>query len=577
MNKKIYSGTGLILLAIAFLVFTLFNNLVLSGVKLDLTQGHLYTLSKGTKNILDSIDEPINLYLFFSNKTSRDLAGLRAYQQRVKELLDQYVSLSRGKIKLHVIDPEPFSEEEDRATSFGLQSVPAGNGDKVFFGLAGTNALNDHEVIPFFQPDKEQFLEYDISRMVQALSVKHKPVVGLMSSLKVQGNVDMKTFRTTPPWIILNDLHKEFDVHNIEMTATSIPNDVNLLVIIHPKDLSEETQFAIDQFVMKGGHVLAFVDPLPEQDQPQQNGIMAHSQIQPSDMHKLLASWGVKLRDGVIVGDSDAALRVRSGNGGQTIRHLAILGLDKNDISANDVVTASLKNINVSSAGILDTEKDATTHVEPLLQSSRYAMPIATPELQYMTNPEELEKGFKPTGKRYTIAARITGTASSAFPKGIKGHEKDVVSRTEKLDVIVVADTDILTDRLWVQVQNFFGQRIASPFANNGDFVINAVDNLLGSSDLISVRSRGHFTRPFTVVQELRRKADAKYQQSADDLQAKLSDTESKLQKLQAEKTKNNVLTLSPGQQAALEKFQKEKLDIRRQLREVRHQLDKDI
>ena len=578
MNRKIYSGTGLVLLALAFLVFTLFNNLVLNSIKLDLTEGHLYTLSKGTKNIVASIDEPIHLYFFFSDKASQDLSGLRAYSQRVKELLDQYVSMSHGKIKLQVIDPEPFSEEEDRATAFGLQSAPAGNDKKIYFGLAGTNSLNDHEVIPFFQPNKERFLEYDISRLVQALSLKHKPVVGMMSSLDVQGNVDSHTYSVTPPWVILDELRKEFDVHNIEMSATSIPKDVKLLVIIDPKDLSQETQFAIDQFVMKGGHVLAFVDPMPEQDRPEQSGIMrSPMSIRPSDMGKLLAAWGVKLRDGVIVGDAGAALRVSSGESGGSVRHLAILGFDKKDFAANDVITSSLDDVNFSSAGILDTEKDATTKIEPLIQSTQYAMPIPTPEMEFMQNPEELEKGFKPTGERYTIAARITGTASTAFPNGIEGHEKDVVKQTDKLNVIVVADTDVLTDRLWVRVQKFFGRQISSPFANNGDFIVNAVDNLLGSSDLISVRSRGRFTRPFEVVQELRRKAQAKYQQSADDLRAQLSDTEEKLNKLQGQKVKNNVLTLSPEQEAAVQKFEAEKLHIRKQLREVKHQLDKDI
>ena len=577
MNKKIYSGTGLVLLAVAFLVFTLFNNMLFTGVKLDLTQGHLYTLSPGTKKIIAKIDEPINLYFFFSNKASENLAGLRAYSQRVKELLEQYQSLSNGKIKLHVIDPEPFSKAEDKATGFGLQGVPDGNDNTIYFGLAGTNSVGDHQVIPFFAPGKERFLEYKISRLIQSLEVHKKPVVGLMSSLKMDGGIDMKTFHTSPPWVVMTELHKEFDVRNIKMTATSIPKDVKLLMIVHPKNLSEETRFAIDQFAMRGGHVLVFVDPLAEKDTPKPNGMLPnHHGDQASHMNGILESWGVKLRNGVIVADAKDALQVR-GQSGQAVRHLAILGLDQSNFNHNDVVTSSLKNINVSTAGILKVLKNATTHVEPLIQSSTYAMAMPTPPLEMLSNPQELEKGFKPTGKKYLIAARITGTASTAFPKGIKGHEKDVVKKTKDLNVIVVADTDMLSDRLWVQVQNFFGRRIASPFANNGDFVVNCVDNLLGSSDLISIRSRGRYTRPFVVVQNLRRKAEARYQQSANDLQAQLSETEQKLQELEKQKTKHNLLTLSPGQQAALEKFRKEKLHIRKQLREVRHQLDKNI
>lgn len=577
MNKKIYSGTGLVLLAAAFLMFTLFNNLLFSGAKLDLTQGHLYTLSKGTRKIVDKIGEPINLYFYFSNSTTSDLAGLRAYSQRVKELLKQYVSLSDGKIKLHIVDPEPFSEAEDRATAFGLQSIPDRNGNKIYFGLAGTNSLDDHQVIPFFQPGKERFLEYDITRLIQSLEVHNKPVVGLMTSLGMEGGVDVRTFQSSPPWVVSEELHKEFDVRNILMTATSIPKDVKLLVIVHPKKLTQQTRFAIDQYVMRGGHALVFVDPLAEMDVPKRRGVMpAPGQSQSSDMKKLFASWGIALKPGDILADAGSALQI-NGPSGRPVRHLAILGFDQSNMNHDDVVTASLKNVNASSVGILEKLKGATTKVEPLIQSSTDADPIPTPTLEGMNNPEQFEKEFSATGKRYLVAARITGTASTAFPNGIEGHDKDLVKKTDDLNVIVVADTDILSDRLWVHVQNFFGRRIASPFANNGDFVVNCVDNLLGSSDLISVRSRGRYTRPFVVVDNLRREADAKYQQSAKDLQAQLSETEQKLQELEKQKTKHNLLSLSPEQEAALEKFQKEKLHIRKQLREVRHQLDKNI
>lgn len=577
MNKKIYSGTGLILLAAAFLVFTLMNNELFSGVQLDLTQGHLYTLSSGTKKIIKKIKEPINLYFYFSNEATANLAGLRAYSDRVKELLKQYVTLGHGKIKLHVIDPQPFSEAEARAQAFGLQSVPDGNGNKIFFGLAGTNALDAHGVIPFFEPGKQRFLEYHISRLIQTLEERHKPVVGLMSSLKLEGNVNTRTFQTTPPWVISDELHKEFKVRNIEMSATSIPKNVKLLMIVQPKHLSEQTQFAIDQFVMGGGHALVFVDPLAEQAAPTPNGMMpAQRYDRASNMKTLLASWGVELDKDHILADAKDALQVRGPNG-QALRNVAVLGFQQSNLNSKDVVTAMLKNINVSTAGILEVEKNATTHVEPLIQSSRDSMPMRTPPLEMLSEPGELEGNFKATGKRYIVAARITGPASTAFPKGIAGHRKGVIEKTKHLNVIVVADTDILSNRLWVQVQQFFGRRIASPFANNGDFVINCVDNLLGSSDLISVRSRGRFSRPFVVVQKLRQQADAKYQQSVNVLKAKLSETEQKLEQLEKEKNKHDLLTLSSGQEAALQKFAKEKLRIRKQLREVRHQLDKNI
>lgn len=577
MDKRIYSGAGLALVAVAFLVFAIFNNIVFSGIKLDLTENSLYTLSDGTREIIEGIDEPINLYFFFSEEASQDFAALRAYAQRVEELLRQYESVGDGRINLRIIDPEPFSEAEDQAAAFGLQSVPVNGGNDLYFGLAGTNALDDQEVITFFQPDKEEFLEYEISRLIQTLANPNRPVVGLMSSIKIRGDVDMQTFRTTPAWVVVDQLGEQFEIRNVEMSTTELPDDLDLLVIVHPKDLSDETLFAIDQFAMSGGRILAFVDPAAEQDRPAQQGpMMPPAGGRASDMDKLLSGWGVTLRDGVFVGDAQAALQVSGGPSGRPVRHFGILGLERENLSTEDVVTAPLSNINVSTAGILDIDEEASTTITPLIRSSEYAMPLDVMQLQMMASPEDLQQGFAPTGERYVIAARIEGNASTAFPEGL-GDETGDSAETDDLNVVVVADTDLLSDRLWVSVQNFFGQRIASPFANNGDFVFNAVDNLVGSPALISVRSRGRFTRPFDVVQDLRREAEARYLESANDLQAQLSETERKLSELEAEREAKNLLSLSPEQEAALEQFQQEKVRIRKQLRDVRHQLDKDI
>ncbi|MCB1691265.1 MAG: Gldg family protein, partial [Pseudomonadales bacterium] len=514
------------------------------------------------------------LYFFFSSKASENLTQLRAYAQRVRELLVQYEDESDGKIRLHFVDPEPFSDEEDQATAFGLQAVPTPNGNDLYFGIAGTNSVNNEESIAFLQPDKEKFLEYDISRLVQTLSKPDLPVVGLMSSLKINGDVDMQTFQTTPPWTVVEQLGQVFKIRNVGEHASVIPEDVDVLVIVHPKGLSDDSLRAIDQFAMKGGRILAFVDPLAESDRGAGQGMPSSPIGKASDLNRLLGKWGVTMETGKVIGDQQYALQV-NGPEGRPVRHLAILGLQKDSLSREDVVTSSLDSVNVSTAGILDIAKDATTDITPLITSSKYAAPIDVANFQVMSNPEDLEKGFSPTGERYVIAARLSGHAESAFAP--KDKKSELVTSTDDLNVIVVADTDILTDRLWVHVQNFFGQRIASPWANNGDLVVNAVDNLVGSASLISIRSRGRFSRPFDVVQDLRREAESQYLQSANDLQAQLSEAEQKLTALQNEKKENNLLSLSPEQEKTLEQFQQEKVRIRKQLRDVRHQLDKDI
>ncbi len=604
MRNSINSGIALLLVVIGFLVFTMLNNQLFSGIRLDLTESNLYTLSEGSLDIVSTIDEPINLYFFFSDSASRELTGLRAYAKQVQDLLEEYELKADGGINMTIIDPEPFSEEEDRANTFGLQSVPVSStGSELYFGLAGTNALDDQLVIPFFQPDKEAFLEYEISKMIQTLQTPEKPVVGLLSSIKVQGDVNMQTFQTTPAWIMIDQIEQLFEVETVESSITSVPENIDLLLVIHPKALAEETLYALDQFAMGGGRLLIFVDPMAERDRAASaNPMMQRAPPEPSDLNRLTTAWGVTLRPGIVLLDSQNALSVSGGPSGQPVRHLAILGMGQDNFSADDITISALENINMASVGILDISDDLETKITPLIQSSTFAKASEVMQLQFLTNPADLQKGFEPTGEVYPVAVRIEGKANSAFsgpldseeepsaalgnePSAALGNEPSAadkepsahIAATDDINVILVADTDLLSDHMWVQVQNFFGQRIASPWANNGDFVTNTVDNLVGSAALISVRSRGRFSRPFNVVQDLRRGAETQYLESANDLQAQLSETEQQLSALETSRSEQGLLSLSPEQETALVEFQQEKLRIRKQLRDVRHQLDKDI
>ena len=584
MSRNVNTIVLLMLLALAFFVFAFLNNTFFSGLRLDLTQNKLYSLSKGSLEIIDSIDEPIDFYYFFSDEISRDLTGLRAYAKQVDALLGEYEIASKGKIRLHRIDPEPFSEEEDQAAAFNLQSVPVNNvGETLYFGLAGKNAAGKQAAIPFFQPDKESFLEYDLSKLLQGLIQIKKPVVGLLSSITVREDMNMQTFQSVPAWMLIQQLEQLFEVKNIDSEfsdssqeqSEGLFKEIDLLILIHPKELSEDMRFAIDQFVMSGGRLLAFIDPFPEMVRAASaNPMIPGPQPQSSQLNKLLLPWGVTLREGVVLGDANKALHVGAGPSGQAVRHLAIVGMDASNFLQNDLTVSSLESINFASAGILDISEDVfddhETIITPIIQSSNVSAPIDLARLQFLSNPAELQSGFVPTGEIYNLAIRISGSAVSGYPE-----KEGALLGTDDINVIVVADTDVLTDQLWVQVQNFFGQSIASPWANNGDFVTNAVDNLLGSSALIGIRSRGEFSRPFDVVVSLQRKAEANFQKSADSLQERLTETERQLTSLEADQ--NGQASLSPEQENAILQFQEEKLKIRKDLREVRHQLDKDI
>ena len=582
LNRKALSGTALAVLAVLFVAVMLLVNVAFRGARVDLTQNHLYTLSDGTKNILRSIDEPIHLYLFFSDKATQDLPQLRTYATRVREMLEEMAARAGGKIKLEVIDPLPFSEDEDRATGFGLQSVPVtAAGDKVFFGLAGTNSTDGQASIPFLQPDKEAFLEYDVAKLIHELESPKKPVVGLLSGLPISAGFDPATRQMRQPWAIDQQWSQLFDMKPVDAASLkAIDNDMDVLVVVHPKHLSDDAQYAIDQFVLRGGHLLVFVDPNAELDESgadPQNPMAAMTADKSSDLPKLFKAWGVDYDPHKVVLDRARALPISVGEGEAPVRHPAILGLTEADINRNDVVTANLDTINLASAGYFELAKDAKdVKLEPLLQTTSDATSVPADRLRMLADPSSLLAGYKAQGSPFVIAARLTGKFHSAFPDhGGEGALKE--SKDANGQIVLVADTDLLSDRLWVQIRPFFGQQVMNAFANNGDFAVNALDNIAGSSDLISIRGRATSQRPFTTVDAIKRNADERFRAKEQELQQELSDTERKLTQLQSAKSQDQAQILSPEQKTELDNFLKRKLEIRKELRQVRRQLDASI
>jgi ABC-type uncharacterized transport system involved in gliding motility auxiliary subunit len=576
MKKLMVSSAGLVLIALAFLAFNLFSSLSLSGARLDLTEQKLYTISEGTEQILASLEQPVELHFFYSDTIAKDLPALRNYARRVKEMLKAYEREADGKLKLKVIDPEPFSEDEDRAAEFGLQGIPLQQGgDSLYLGLAGKNAAGDVQVIPFFALDQEEFLEYELSRLVQNLAKPQRPVVGVLSGLQINGGFDMAARQPTAPWMLIEEVRQLFQIESLKNDVDLIPENVSVLLLIHPKQLPEQTLYAIDQFVLRGGKLLAFVDPFSEADtQADMPGEVAIDKS--SNLDPLFKAWGLRMLPDQVLGDGAYAMAVSMGQGQRAVRHAAWLSLPRQALDSDDIATAALETLTVATAGILEPLEDAKTSFVPLIQSSLYAMPFDVKRFGLLSNPEELIRELEPTGERYTLAARVSGPAQSAYPEGIEG-QKDGLKQADTINVIVVADTDMLTDRMWVQVRDFFGQRIPQPWADNAGFAINALDNLAGSEALISVRSRGRFSRPFEVVEDIQREAEARFREKEQALQARLADTEQKLAALQRSDDPEKALELTPEQQATVQQFVQQKLQIRKELRDVRYQLNADI
>ena len=576
MKRVIYSGAGLLLIALAFLAFNIVSGLAFTNARLDLTEQKLYTLSDGTRTILGELESPIELQFFYSDAAVRELVVLRNYARRVEELLRAYERAADGKLKLQVIDPQPFSEEEDRAAELGLQAVPLDRGgDKVYFGLAGTNAEGNTQAIPFFPLDQEEFLEYEISRLLQSLSVPQLPVVGVLSGLQINGGFDLPSQQMTPPWMVLEQIRQLFHIESLKSDIDLIPAHVSTLLLVHPKQLPEQTLYAIDQFVLRGGKLLAFIDPFSEADPGSMMGPGGFAEERASELEPLLQAWGLRMPADQVVADAAYAMSVGVGPERRSVRHPGWLSLPRQALDGEDVTTAALESLTLASTGYLEPLEGATTRFTPLLRSSGYAMPVEAGRLAMLQNPEELLRGLQPTGEQYTLAARIQGPAKTAYPEGIEGQQEGL-KESAGINVIVVADTDLLSDRMWVQVQDFFGQRLPQPWADNGSFVINALDNLSGSDALISVRSRGRSARPFVVVEELQRQAENRFREKEEVLQARLAETEEQLAELQSSDPEQS-LELTAEQQAALQGYMQEKLRIRKELREVRYQLNADI
>jgi ABC-type uncharacterized transport system involved in gliding motility auxiliary subunit len=585
--RKTYGAGALLAIAVLFIGLTIIISFVLRGARFDFTESRLYTIAPGTQNIVSSLKEPINLYFFFSQEATTQSPPLRAYAQRVRELLEEIARRSKGKIKLSVIDPAPFSEDEDRASEFGLTAAPAGPyGESVYFGLAGTNSTDGRETIPLFAEEKEQFLEYDITSLIYRLSNPQKPTVGVLSTLPVDAQFDQNTGRMREGWASIAQLGELVQLRTLSPDIAKIDADVDLLVLIHPKDLQPKTLYAIDQFVMRGGKLIAFVDPQAENDPAAQQGGPMAMAPRSSSLGPLLDAWGVAYDPGKVVGDRGLGLTVQLRQDAQPSQHIGIIGLNRESMDAKDVVTSALNSINVWSAGALKKKDGATIQFSPLLQSSTDAQLLPVMRFSFMADPQSLLEGFKPSGERYTIAARVHGKLKSAYPNGAPPAEGDAKPaaagehKTESAgdaDLIIVADSDILADLMWVRSQNVFGQRVMMAVANNGDFLANAVDNLAGSSDLISIRGRQSFFRPFTKVDQLRQHAGEQLNAKEKELDKELKDTEQRLTQLEAGRNSAGSLVMTPEQQAELTRFQQERLRIRKELREVRRSLDVEI
>ena len=617
--KFLFSGTGLLTVAVALLVSVGLIS-ALPSIRIDLTEDDLFSLADGTRNIVSGLEEPIELLFFYSESATEDQPQIRSYGTRVQELLREIVIASGGNLVLSIVDPEPFSEEEDLATQYGVQPVPVTQGGQgIYFGLVAVEldnekdpALRVSETMPLIRPDQEQFLEYEFMQLVTRVANPDLKVVGLLTTLDIDGGFDPMTGQATQQWMITDYIRQLYDLRRIETDTEIIEEDVDILMIVHPEGLSEQTLYAIDQHVMRGGETFVFLDPTADSMVSRsERGSMIPAGMR-SDLPGLLEAWGVDYASDKVLTDNTLALRVQMGQGSRPVAHIGMIGANRTALAGDDIITRRLENLNLSSVGALAPRDGATTRFEPLIQSSSDAMLMNASLLEDVLDPSVLFDEFVSANERYTIAARVSGVISSAFPEGrpVSGNaaadtsEEEIEAdddndsgeaRIEKAssdsdtmeahlsqtsgetNILLFADTDVLTDRLWVQVAQFMGRRIPQPYANNGDFVINALDNLSGGADLVSIRSRGRYSRPFERVVKLQREADDRLRTEEAALLERLAETEEQLAALNTDEGGQLLGQLTPEIQTEIDRFNAELLDTRRSLRDVQFQLTADI
>lgn len=592
MSRKLLGASGLLIAAVLLLGINIISNATLRGARLDLTENKLFTLSSGSRAIVANLDEPIRLRLFFSERKTANIPFLRAYAQRVREFLEEYAAASGGNIILEVIDPEPFSEAEDLAVAAGIQGIPVTRSDRIYFGLQGLSTTDMEEVIPYFDQDRENFLEYDITSLIHKLSYPDRRVLSVISGVPIQGDeVDamaqmMGQRPEREPWAIYRNMQELYDVRTLSRTVTEIPEETDVLMLVHPRDLSEETQYAIDQFVLGGGRALVFVDPHAEVYEPPadpSNPMAAATADRSSRLSRLLRSWGLEMVEDRIVADRRLAQTVNAGSrtSPEMVRYVLWMGLGEESLNKDEYTVARLQTINVASAGALRPRDDAETEFIPLLRSSEDSMLLPVERVRFFPQPRELLADFAADDERHVLAARISGPARTAFPDGPANGELRPGHLEESngdINVIVMADVDVLNDMMWIQAQNFLGQRMFFPVASNGDLAINFLDHLSGSQDLISIRGRAGFNRPFTAVEKLEEQAVERFAATQRELEEKLAETERRINELQRGRADaDNTMILTPEQREEIERFQEERLRVSQELRRVNLALRHDI
>jgi ABC-type uncharacterized transport system involved in gliding motility auxiliary subunit len=630
---------------VALCAFAVASTYAVRGLRLDLTEDRLYSLSPAVAPLVQRLDEPVKLDFYYSAEAAQGMPQIQSYANRVREFLQEVAQASKGRITLRVIDPAPFSEAQDEARAAGIAPLRLdGSGKELMLGLVAKNSVDQAEAMPFLDPNKEPFLEYDVMRLVQSIGKVKKPTIGLLSSLPLAGGGVNPADPRQPaePWQIYLQLKQLYQVKDIATTDAALPEGLDALVIVHPRELSTDLLRSIDTYALKGGRILAFLDPHCEA-QPSEDRFSGGSGDKSSDLGPLTRAWGIEWTRSKVVADSTYAQRVRVRSQGpvQVMDYLIWLALREDALAKDDPSTGRLSQVNSQTMGAIDIRESNKAAVKPLIESSAESMRLDGVRIQFFPDPEGLMRDFKPEGKRNVLAVRVQGPIEAAYdeagnptiappesskpvmlaPDGSeipaapgKGPFQDPAPvapttaapapaqpapapeqaptgpasasnppspakapRTGTGNIVIVADADLLSDQNWIEQQRMgnlvLGSRV---MADNGAFVLNVLEMFTGDEALLNLRARGKYQRPFDRVEEIRKAAEKQYLDRERELQNQIRQSEARLTELQAQKTPENQLILSPEQEAEVVKLEEQTLAARKELRSVQFNLRRE-
>ena len=583
----LFSAAGLAALAVLLVAFNFLASTV--ALRVDLTDGKLYTLSDGTKKILTKLDAPVKVRLYISAGETAMPVQLRSFAQRVEDVAREFKSVAGANLVIEKYNPKPDSDEEDAAQLDGIEPQQLASGETFYLGLS-VSQLDRRQAIAAISPQRERLIEYDLIRAIARVATPDRPVLGLMSAVPVLGEqFNPFTRQGSEPWVLANELKRDFNVRPVNITAEAIDPEIKVLLVIHPRDLPESTEYALDQFVLRGGKLVAFVDPYAYFDQ-QPNPMMPQQQ-QPgtsSSLPTLFKAWGVEMNPGKVLADVVYA----SGSGQRYTP--TVLTLNRTALNRDDVVTSQIETLLYAFGGAFDVKPVEGLKLTELIKSSATSMLVDN--IVATVSGDAATKGFEPSGKSMPLALRLTGKFKTAFPGGLKPDEpakpaaKDakpappkpaaapqLTESVAENSVILVADADMLADGAAVDIQTVFGQRVVVPSNGNLNLAQNMVEQLFAGDDLMGLRSRASGFRPLTVIREMEVQAQQQYFGKIQSLEKELQQASEKIQALQKGRADaKSAQILSPEQQVELEAFRKRVIETRHELKELRKNLRQD-